>query len=656
MSKLKSKHLSEEKGIVDLSSHITALIKESYALERSGNIGEAYQQATAALHAARQSGDSPATTEALTCLAHILYHMGHYDEARSKAQEAWAHAGSETHARANALRLLGDCAHEAGDLTTAEQCYRRAIDLGRKLGDTYILHRCLHSLAACVYIPRGQFDLALASDEESLHLALELKISDEVWLPLATLGWVYWVTGQPQKARAVTEEMRRVVQPGSLAEGYWYCLRADLAQQSATPASALPLYAQARTIAEAVGDPGLNAELRVGLSRYYRNAGNASTAYEWANDALNIAVRAGSLDVQGWALVERGRDVWELGDYTAAKADFRTAIELLEPVQAHFDLARAHFLLAALLHQQADAKASAAWLEAVSRIVSGGYAFLLDQERAVAYPLLAHYLNSADSPIAAVSATLLGHLEHVPPPALAIQTLGQFQVRQGTRTIPAEAWKRRRSGELFRLLLISPSHTRFRDQVAEVLWPESSPASTSAGFYQATSALRHALEPDLPDKFPSRYLTVEEGKITLRLPPGSWIDFEAFERHIKDEAWEAALAQYTGPLFPEDRYADWAAMRRERLSRNYIRAALAAAQQWLEAGRYDDVLEACHRILALEPWQEEAVLLGMQANVALHNRAGALRLYLDLERKLRDDLDIAPQAKIHRYYQSLCHD
>ncbi len=637
-------------------SRITNLIEASYALERSGDIGAAYQQAQAALDAAVDQGENECITSALVCKAQILYHLGQYKEAQTQAQTALEKTGLHTRTRADALRLLGDCAHEAGDLVAAEGHYRGAIDLGRQLGYTYILHRCLHSLAACVYIPRGQFDLALAADEESLRLALDLEMLDEVWLPLVTQGWVYWVTGRRKRALTITEEMRRFVETDSLAEGYWYCLRADLAQESADPATALPLYARARTIAEMMGDPGLNAELRVGLSRYHRTVGNAPTAYGWADDALTIAARAGSHDVQGWALIERARAAWEIGDHAAAEADFRATLELLKPMQAHFDLARAYFLLAALLHQTTQADAPGAWIEAVSRIVSGGYAFLLERERALAFPLLAHYLNSPDPLVANVSATLLQHLERVSPPPLRVRTLGRFEVRQGTRVIPDGVWRRRRAGKLFRLLLIGPGHTLLREQVTEALWSDAAPSSMSALFYKATSALRHALEPDLPEKFPSRYLIVEEGRITLHLPPESWVDFELFEQHVRDEAWEAALPLYQGTLYPEDRYADWAVLQRERLAQRYIRAALAAARQWLEAGRYDAVLDACHRVLALEPWQEEAVLLGMRASVARHDRARALRLYLELERRLREELDITPQEALQQYYQLLCRD
>jgi hypothetical protein len=68
-----------------------------------------------------------------------------------------------------------------------------------------------------------------------------------------------------------------------------------------------------------------------------------------------------------------------------------------------------------------------------------------------------------------------------------------------------------------------------RDAAIEALWPEKSPAAMQTPFHQATSALCHALEPALPDKFHSCYLEVGGGQITLCLPPGSWVDWEALQ-------------------------------------------------------------------------------------------------------------------------------
>ena len=51
--------------------------------------------------------------------------------------------------------------------------------------------------------------------------------------------------------------------------------------------------------------------------------------------------------------------------------------------------------------------------------------------------------------------------------------------------------------------------------------------------------------------------------------------------------------------------------------------------------------------------KEDAVLLGMRAYLAFNDRAGAVRLYRQLERTLREELNTVPQAELRALYQSL---
>lgn len=637
---------------MSLPPSITELIDESIALERSGEVGAALQRAREALNVARASGEDEAIASALNCVAAVLFRIGTYDKVGPLAEEALAIAPADAPPRADALLLLGMRALAYDDLSTAEEHLHRAAELSRQLGYRLALLRALHNLSV-LYRDRGQFDLALATAQQVLRIIAERDLRGLAYGPLTNLALIYWLTGQREQAYATLDELRSVALPGSPAEGYAYCVRGNLAQEEGRGEEAEALHIQARSIAEAVGDPPLNVHVRLGQSRYQRARGNTTAARDWAEDALTVATRVRGDQLRGMALIERGRAAWQCGDEAAAESDLRAAVELLSAKGAAFDLARAYLLLAALLHAQERPEADSAWLEAVSRIVSGGYAFLLERERPLTFPLVAHYLNSADPRMQSVAITLLGHLERVPPPPLRIITLGRFEVWQNARQINKRALGQRRAGELLRLLLISPGRTLARDVIIEALWPGKSAEAMQTPFHQATSALRRALEPDLPDKFPSRYLEVEGGQVTLHLPGGSWVDGEAFERSVRQEQWEAALALYGGELFPGDRYADWATERREWLAQCYLRAALGAAHQRLEAGQAEAALEACRRVLAVEPWHEEAVLVGMRASLALHDRAGALRLYRNVERVLRDELGAAPQSELEQFYHKV---
>jgi len=712
-------------------------------------IAAALQDAVRALDRARGAGEPSAHAAALVRVARLRFRLGQYAAARSLAHEAQTLAAGDAPARVEARQVLGNCAAETGSLAEAESWYRAAADLAREIGYARAQAAALHGLAAGVYLPRGHFSLALAAAEESRGLCARHGPPDWQIYPLIALSMANQITGQSAAAQAALEELRRLAAPGSIAMGYYLCIAAALALDEGEAEAGGELLGQARSIAEASGEPWLNVTVRLGFGRCHRLAGAYAQARTWAGDALAFAERVGYRHEQGRALIERGRAAWLCGDEAAAEADLRAAAELLAELGAAFDLARARLLLAALLHRQvgagpagahregaqvtaaaarleaarpvaetvrteggavaaeaarpegapfaaedarpegapvaeeaarpegvalaeeparpekvpsvavagrletAPAAAAAAWQAAARSIVDGGYAFLLEQERALAFPLLAAHQTDPDDAPARTSALLLEQLRRVPPPALRAVTLGGWEVWLGKGIVARGALRQRRAGELLALLLVDPGHSLILDQVAEALFPNRPPASAQVLFHHATSALRHALEPDLPDRFPSRYLEVEEGRVTLTQPTGSWIDLESFETACRRGDWEQALALYGGELLPDYRYADWTQAPRERAALLYQRALLAAAEARLAAGCFGPALEACRRLLDLEPWHEEAALLGMRACVALGDRAGARRLYRKLETALRRDLDTAPLPEIQAFYRDL---
>jgi len=89
---------------------------------------------------------------------------------------------------------------------------------------------------------------------------------------------------------------------------------------------------------------------------------------------------------------------------------------------------------------------------------------------------------------------------------LCIRALGPLKIlRQGEST-PADAWPRRKTVDLLKVLLTSPGETLTVDQLIEALWPDSSPASASRNVQARVSELRHVLEPKLAKGSNSKYV------------------------------------------------------------------------------------------------------------------------------------------------------
>jgi DNA-binding SARP family transcriptional activator len=287
--------------------------------------------------------------------------------------------------------------------------------------------------------------------------------------------------------------------------------------------------------------------------------------------------------------------------------------------------------------------------------VTGGYGFVLERERSAALPSIVELTRSESADVRRAGQALLELCARTAPVPLRVAGLGGFQVAQGRRVIPDGDWRRRRAGELFRFLLVQRGRRARRDVVIEALWPDQDFDSAHSLLHQATSALRRVLEPDLPGKFPSRYLRVRDETLELALPPGSTVDFERFESLAAEclrvgdgTAPEPAtvLDLYHGELFPEDRYADWAAPRRDSVARLAADVGVLAAERLLQEGDAVASLEVGLLALERDALDEEAVRISMRASLALGDRIGALRLYRRYERQLADDLGAAPSAEI----------
>src|SRR5439155_21151072 len=68
-----------------------------------------------------------------------------------------------------------------------------------------------------------------------------------------------------------------------------------------------------------------------------------------------------------------------------------------------------------------------------------------------------------------------------PAPELRIHLLGTFRIDLNDRPVPVDRWHRSKAKALVKLLALSRSHRRHREQCIDILWPEaaSGPAAVS---------------------------------------------------------------------------------------------------------------------------------------------------------------------------------
>lgn len=131
--------------------------------------------------------------------------------------------------------------------------------------------------------------------------------------------------------------------------------------------------------------------------------------------------------------------------------------------------------------------------------------------------------------------------EQSAPKALEIYVLGPFQVRRNGELVPEDAWGSERAKLLFAYLLDKSKVTFSRDELIELLWPESDPVETGNNFHVTLYRLRRALEPDLKRGKDSSYIKHIGGRYQFNWKSSCWLDLEEFLSKIDSDVPEEII-------------------------------------------------------------------------------------------------------------------
>jgi predicted ATPase/DNA-binding SARP family transcriptional activator len=258
---------------------------------------------------------------------------------------------------------------------------------------------------------------------------------------------------------------------------------------------------------------------------------------------------------------------------------------------------------------------------------------------------------------------------------LEVSTLGRFEVRRNRHSFNGGNWSRRKVVDLFKLLLSVEQHRLHREQVQEILWPNSTLEQAANSFGKTLYLLRRALEPDLQAGKGSSSIYVLLDHDTLMLVPDSIrVDADVFESYAKqlqakirnrsgketvrqDEAlldeFDAVLTLYKGDYLPEDLYEDWTQRRRDRLRRIHSWLLENAAELALTLGKG---LRACEYLLELldqNSADEQTHRQLMLVYARLGRRSDAINQYLSLRKALKEELRATPLPETNEIFRQI---
>jgi DNA-binding SARP family transcriptional activator len=228
-----------------------------------------------------------------------------------------------------------------------------------------------------------------------------------------------------------------------------------------------------------------------------------------------------------------------------------------------------------------------------------------------------------------------------------IQMFGGLRANCGERVIAH--FRTQKTGSLLAYLARHCERSHSREFLAELLWPESEPESSRMRLRTALSSLRQELEPE--DAAAGSVIQADRQSVQLN-PEALTTDVAQFEAALEaakkatsDEEQirhlEQAVALYAGE-FLSGYYDEWTLPEQRHFAEQYFQAVRRVTAHFEKTEQCEQALGCARRAVAVDPLREEAHQDLMRLLLATGQPFAALRRFRELERILREDLEVEP--------------
>jgi DNA-binding SARP family transcriptional activator len=223
---------------------------------------------------------------------------------------------------------------------------------------------------------------------------------------------------------------------------------------------------------------------------------------------------------------------------------------------------------------------------------------------------------------------------------LDVILFGQPQVLAGGRVLKFA--KHQVSLSLLAYLVVHRGETVSRPFLAFTLFPDE-PEETALAELRRYLSLANKTLPNRPDGAP--WITSDADSVTWNTAADCFIDVVEFERLAAEPgSLSHAVDLYRGD-FLEDTYDDWIITKRERLRSAYIAALGRLILQHRSRREFSSAIGYAQRLLAAEPWREDALRQLMAARYGSADSAGALAEYSRFADRLRSEMRVEPMPE-----------
>ena len=234
-------------------------------------------------------------------------------------------------------------------------------------------------------------------------------------------------------------------------------------------------------------------------------------------------------------------------------------------------------------------------------------------------------------------------VDREPPARLEVRLLGAVEVIFDGRRL--RAFNSLRLQRFLALIALrrDPQH---RARLAFELWPDSDERQARTNLRKLLHDFRHSL----PDN--GEFVEIDN-EIVRWIPNGpSEVDVLRFHDAMTAGDLELAARLYLGDLLPAC-YDDWVLDERAKLRAEAYGVLVRLTEEAATRDDHRATIRHARRIIDLEPTDEAAVRIQMEAHLALGDRAAALRCYHRYAEVLQRDLGVAPGEAVGAIYQQL---
>lgn len=230
-----------------------------------------------------------------------------------------------------------------------------------------------------------------------------------------------------------------------------------------------------------------------------------------------------------------------------------------------------------------------------------------------------------------------------PPARLQVRLLGAVEVILDGRRIRAFDSPRL---QRFLALIALRGDAQHRSRLAFELWPDSDEHQARTNLRKLLHDFRHSL-PDIGE-----FVQIDN-EIVRWIPTGpSEVDVLRFRDAVAAGNLELAARRYSGDLLPVC-YDDWVMGERAKLRAEAYGVLVRLRDEAAGRDDHDATIRWAQAIIDLEPTDEVAVRIQMEAHLALGDRSAALRCYHRYAEVLQRELAVEPGRAIGAMYRQL---